>query len=91
MISDFGLDSMCTDDDGYTPFHYAIMGGHFSIVRMLVSQHSTDLNDNNDSPLQLAARNGYTNVMKAFINDFSYNPNEKGFKGRTYILHRACR
>ena len=93
LITDFGLDPMCVDDDEYTPLHYAAWGSHLSVVRMLVSQHNADLNarnKNNDSPLLLAARCGHTSVVKALINDFNCNRNEKGFRGRT-ILHRACK
>ena len=80
------------DDNVSTPLHYAALGGHLSIVSMLVSQHNADLNarnNQNDSPLQLAARCGHTNFVKALINDFNCNPNEKGFEGRN-IIHRAC-
>ena len=46
-------------------------------------------NNQNDSPLHIAARCGHTNVVKALIDDFNCNPNETGFEGRT-ILHEAC-
>ena len=59
---------------------------------MLVSQHNADLNarnNQNDSPLHIAARCGHANVVRTFINDFNCNPYDKGFEGRG-ILHRAC-
>ena len=65
MITDFGLDPMCTADDEHTPLHYAALGGYHNIVRMLMSQFYADLNacnNQNDSPLLLAFRKGHTEV-----------------------------
>jgi ankyrin repeat protein len=59
---------------------------------MLVSQHNAGVHagtNRNELPLHLAARKGHTKLVKAFINDFNCNPNEKGLEGRT-LLHEAC-
>ena len=63
-------------------------GGHLSVVKMLVSQHNVDVNARNDQnqlSLHVAASRGHTKLVKAFINDFDCNPNEKGLEGRTIL------
>ena len=69
------------------------MSGHLSVVEMLMTRHSVDLyarTNQNELPLHLAAKEGSTELVKAFINDFNCIPNEKGINGRT-ILHEASR
>jgi ankyrin repeat protein len=57
-----------------------------STVRMLVSEFKVDLNAcdaNNDTPLHTAALHHKFHIIKHIINNFNYNPNAQGNKGRT--------
>ena len=93
LITDFGLNPVCTDDDGYTPFHYAALGGHLSVVRMLVSQYSADLNvcsNHNESPLLLAAMEGHTDVVKFMINMLNCKANVERLHSETASITAFC-
>ena len=89
LISDFGLDPMCVDDNKNTPLHCAARNGHLGVVRMLMSQDNVDIdayNNQADSPLQLAVRKRHTNIMKAMINELNHKAKIEGLQSQAALM-----
>jgi hypothetical protein len=62
------------DDDGRTPLHHAVLGGHLDVVKYLESI-GLDVNakDNfDDTPLHLASDYGYTKIVKFLVSQGAY-------------------
>ena len=94
LITKYKCPVDCRNNSKQTPLHHACSKGHLNIVRKLVSEHKADLNSrdkDNNAPVHHAALNfnKHTHVFKCLIDEFSYSPVTKGFKGRTAI-HHAC-
>ena len=59
--------------------HSACIGGNVSLVRTLAKMCGTDLrDDNNDTPIHVAALSGKDSVVMALINEFDCDVNVKG-------------
>ena len=89
-------DSQCLVDakgqDGYTALHYSCRYGHVDIARTLVN-NKANVNaktDSGDTPLTLAARNKYDNVVHALLSDSQCLVDAKGQDGYT-ALQYSCR
>ena len=99
LITNFGLDPMCMDDNENTPLHYAAWFGHLSVVKMLVSQPNVNVNACNihdtGSPLQLASREGRTDVIKVMIDNLNDKTNfdSKGLQSQAALtsFSHACK
>ena len=87
---------------GQTPLHNACRRGHLhsacaggcvALVRTLLHDHNADVNaqdNDNNTPLHVAAANGKEDVALALINEFGCDTNIRGSEyGRT-VLHSAC-
>ena len=73
--------------------HSACQGGSVSLVQTLIQKHNADTNaknDQNNTPLHIAALNGKEEVAFALINEFGCDTSIKGFNGWS-LLHSACR
>ena len=89
-------DSQCLVDakgqDGYTALHYSCRYGHVDRVRTLVN-HKANVNaktDSGDTPLTLASRNKFDNVVHALLSDSQCLVDDKSQDGYT-ALHYSCR
>ena len=63
-----------------------------NLVKTLILEHKADVNardDNNDTPVHVAAWCGKEEVALALINEFQCDINVKGGLGRS-LLHKAC-
>ena len=72
--------------------HHACEGGSVSLVQTLIREHKADVNardDNNNTPLIVAAFYGNADIALTLINEFGCNPNVIGQFGRS-VLHHAC-
>ena len=72
--------------------HSACQGGSVSLVRTLIQKHNADTNaknDQNNTPLHVAAFSGEAEVALCLINEFGCDPSVKGRFGRS-LLHCAC-
>ena len=66
--------------------HSACQGGSVSLVQTLIREHKADANaqdDNNNTPLNLAAISGKADVALSLINEFGCDPNVRGQFGRS--------
>ena len=89
-------DSQCLVDakglDGYTALQYSCKYGLADIVRTLV-KHKANVNartDSGDTPLTLATRNKYDNVVHALLSDSQCLVDAKGLDGYT-ALQYSCK
>ena len=89
-------DSQCLVDakgqDGYTALYYSCIYRHVDIVRILIN-HKANVNartDSGDTPLTLAARNGYYKLVHVLLSDFQCPVDAKGQDGYN-ALHYSCR
>ena len=89
-------DSQCLVDtkgqDGYTALHYSCRSGHVDIARTLVD-YKANVNartDSGDTPLTLAARHGYDNVVHVLLSDSQCLVDAKCQDGYT-ALHYSCK
>ena len=72
--------------------HSACQGGCVSLVQTLIREYKADINaldDQNNTPLHVAAFIGKAEVALCLINEFGCDPNVKGRVGRS-VLHSAC-
>ena len=55
-------------NDGWTPIHSAVSGGHTKIVQLLMSTTDTpNVPDNNGrTPLRIAKKNNFQEILKLF-------------------------
>ena len=73
--------------------HSACKGGCLNLVRTLIRDHNADVNardDDNNTPLHIAAQAGKEDIAIALINEFSCITPVKGWFGST-LLHSACK
>ena len=56
-------------NDGYTPIHYAAMGGHLEIVRLLMTSTTNANAPDNDrsTPIHWAAWKGHLEINKSLL------------------------
>ncbi len=72
--------------------HHACEEGNVSLVRTMICEHNADVtarDDNNHTPLHVAALCGKEEVALALIEEFGCDINIKDLHGRS-LLHRAC-
>ena len=82
----------CTDSDGYTPLHYACIGGHLAAVRALASELQANLtlrDAKGNTPLLLAAESGHEEVVVALLHEYGCPVTDKNYKDWG-VLHYAC-
>ena len=95
LISEFGCDlTNIKGRNDISPLHVACMNGNLSLVRTLIHDYLTDLNDKDhfgNTPFVLALENERDEVMLVLISEFGYNPTY--IKGRYGVssLHVACK
>ncbi len=93
LINDYCCPVNCENKTKETPLHIACSCGHLDIVKLLILEHKADIyardDEYDDAPLNKAAFNGYTNIVKFLIDKCGCSPDIQGYKGRT-ILHQAC-
>ena len=68
---------------GRSLLHQACCSGSVSLVQTLIREHKSNVNtrdDNNDTPLNVAALCGKTEVVQCLISDFGCDPNVLGYK-----------
>ena len=87
-------DVNCRDGIGRTPLHWACIGGHVDMVRMLISEFQADTTLHNqsvygDTPLHDAAWRGRGEVALTLITEFGCDTNLQNNDGYT-SLHAAC-
>ena len=93
LINEFGCDTSIKGFNGRSLLHSACQGGSVSLVRTLIQEHNADTNaesnDQNNTPLHIAASNGKEEVALALINEFGCDTSIKGFNGWSllHILH----
>ena len=76
---------------GRSLLHNACAGGNASLVQSLIHDYNADTNardDENNTPLHVAALYGKKEVALSLINKFSYDITVKGYFGRS-LLHYA--
>ena len=69
-----------------------VKGGSVNLVQTLIREYKADINacdDQNNTPLHLAAVCSKAEVALCLINEFGCDPNVKGQIGRS-LLHCAC-
>ena len=87
-----GCDTKVKGKFGRSLLHHACGGGNVSLVRKLILEHKADVNardDENNTPLHVAAFCGKEEVVLALINEFGCDTKVKGKFGRS-LLHHAC-
>eukprot|EP00731_Ephydatia_muelleri_P015467 Em0008g1187a len=79
------------DACGYTALHYACEGGHDKIVKLLCKSDADIAvrNSNNETPLDVAALNGWNKVVDCILSKGRCCKDITGVKGRS-ALHHAC-
>ncbi|KAL5490812.1 hypothetical protein EMCRGX_G015999 [Ephydatia muelleri] len=79
------------DACGYTALHYACEGGHDKIVKLLCKSDADIAvrNSNNETPLDVAALNGWNKVVDYILSKGRCCKDITGVKGRS-ALHHAC-
>ena len=86
------VDPEITDEDKFTPLHYAAKNGDITIVRYLIEQCRVSAcvrNKFNSIPLHYAAENGHLDVVRYLIEKCFQDPKSKGDQGFT-PLHLAA-
>ena len=94
LICKYGCDPNEEDKLGRTVLHCACQGCNISFIQTLIREHKaeSDVNaqDNqNNTPLHLAALAGNSAVALLLISEYGCDPNGRGKLGRT-VLHNAC-
>ena len=96
LISEYGCDPNpnVRGHFGRTVLHHACSGGNVNLVQTLIQEHKADVNERdneNDTPLHVAALAGKADVALLLISEYGCdpNPNVRGQFGRT-VLHDAC-
>ncbi|KAM4015044.1 ankyrin repeat and protein kinase domain-containing protein 1 [Anomaloglossus baeobatrachus] len=84
-----GADVNLTDEDKWSPLHFAAQGGDDRIARLLLDHGALvdALERDNWTPLHLASQNGFENVARVLFTRQS-NPNSQEVDGKT-PLHVA--
>ena|SRR5256885_41754 len=62
-----------TDDDNWTPFHFAAWEGHTDIVNILIKHYANVMATDNDgwTPLHYATLNGHEDIVKILNSSLS--------------------
>ena len=71
MLSNYKCLVNAKNQINFTALHYSCQYGHVDIVRTLI-KYKADVNvgtNSDDTPLMLAAKNGYSNVVHALLSD----------------------
>ena len=86
--------SVHTRDEAFdrTPMHYASIGGHVNIVRLLLHRNA-DPNASDlacQTPLMLAAERGNTNVIEELVHEGGAHVWARSSSGNVALHHCAC-
>ena len=90
LINEFGCD--ITENRGYLGRSVLHHARSINLVRTLVLHHHADINakdDENNSPLHVAALFGRDEMVFTLINEFGCDTEERDILGRS-LLHHAC-
>ncbi len=84
-----GVSANEVDSAGYLPLHYACSNGHSAIAKLLL-EYGADPSSylTGHSPIEMAAREGYTDIVKAIIH-FGGSTEDTGLRGATAIVSAA--
>ena len=92
MINHHNCNLMATNKQGETILHYAVE--HIEVVRYLIIECNCDpmtvINDDRDTVLHYAAKEGLLDLLKFMINHHNCNPMATNKQGET-ILHCAVK
>ncbi|EPS37899.1 hypothetical protein H072_8434 [Dactylellina haptotyla CBS 200.50] len=75
------------------PIHHAVQGGSFQIVKLLLMKEPrcADLpTDDGDTPLWMAAQEGYTNIATLLIETYKVDVNTTALQTQRTALHQAA-
>ena len=94
LIDEFGCDPNVTGCIGKSLLIQACEGGNVSLVQTLIRKHKADItahDDQDNTPLHVAAYCGKADVALCLIDEFGYDPNltAAGCIGKS-LLHYAC-
>ncbi|RDD42068.1 Transient receptor potential cation channel subfamily A member 1 [Trichoplax sp. H2] len=80
------------DRNGSTPFHYSAEGGYYEILDFFLQNKAnpTKEDDEEHTPLHLAAMNGHTSCVSILLAADSSIINDANIKGQTPV-HLACK
>ena len=88
FINEMGCDINVKGNFGWFLLHKACDGGNISLVQTLIRDHKADINardDNNNTPLHVAALHGKKEVALYLINEVGCDINVKGYE--SWSLH----
>jgi ankyrin repeat protein len=81
-------------DNGKSPLFFASQNGHMAIVKALLAQEATDVNqastDNGFTPLYVASAEGHAAVVKALLRHHAIKVNQADKNGQTPLMMAAC-
>ena len=92
-FKDSGCDVNVTDNENWTPLHYACTWGDLDMARMLIGTFKADMtiqNSDGATALMIAIKHGHYNVAHALLEDYQCPVDIRDKHGDT-ILHCACR
>ncbi|KAK3531188.1 hypothetical protein QTP70_015148 [Hemibagrus guttatus] len=91
LLVEHGADVNLTEQDLWTPLHFASQSGDDRAVRLLLDAKATaDVKDKDGwTPLHLASQNGHENVVRHLLSRLSNVDELEEQSGRT-ALHTAC-
>ena len=92
LLLQYGADGDIRDDFGCTPLHYACKSGGEKIVRLLIKpvQRLYEENLEGLNALDVAAYNGWLNIVEILLNEGNYKVTRRADKSRKSALHYAC-
>ena len=70
-------DCTCTDDDGNSALHHAVMGGHINVVQYLTTIEQVNPaspGKGSNTPLHFASMHGYLDIITFLINEQLVDP-----------------
>ena len=94
-FEDSGCDVNVTDNENWTPLHYACTWGDLDMARMLIGTFKADMTIQNrnikgTTALMLVIKHGHDNVAHALLEDYQCPVDIRDKDGDT-VLHYACR
>ena len=92
LVRELGVDVNATDNDEWTPLHFAAFGGHHEVIRVLVKELGSDVGAKTlegRTPLHLAAQCGHDEVVRVLLEELGADVHAKDGNGFT-SLHLAA-